>query len=492
MAARNIKGMTLHAALQLGQLCHMKKSNGSHSIDDLQHYWMGVDYLFIDEVSMIGCELMADISDALNIAWKGPNATLPFGNLSIIFAGDFCQLPPIGVTKLYTNLDNITSHSADSQMEEGVKKLQGKFLWASIEHVIQLEHSMRQCGSHNEQFRELLNHTQFSNCTKEDIIILNGRLLGSAQVDLTEQEWRQAPIITAQNAMKDALNCITVTSFAALMQREVVYYNARDHRGSTPIQNEELKDWLLNLDSGATKYLLGRLPLVEGMPVIIGENYDINGGIVNGSNGFLKSVQFQEDDDGTCFATSAIVLVPDCSDDHLPHLDCHEVAILAETVDIHKKNPSDGKMVKWKRQQLPLQPGFAITDYKAQGKTFSNVIIDLHSARSAQSAYVMLSCATSLEGLLVLRPFHSNQKKLMGHVSLDFRSDAARLQQLAQNTAQCVATTHKGGSSVHNDGRNLSSVFRFQHTTNFLFSKLLSVLYVSSGSAPGQAFFAWL
>ena len=100
----------------------MKKSNGSCTINDLKLYWMGVDYIFIDKVSMIGCKLMADISDVLNIAQKGPNTTLPFGNISIIFVGNFCQLAPISGTKLYANLDHITRQSLDSQTEQGLKK----------------------------------------------------------------------------------------------------------------------------------------------------------------------------------------------------------------------------------------------------------------------------------------------------------------------------------------------------------------------------------
>ncbi|KAF8336600.1 uncharacterized protein EI90DRAFT_2912087 [Cantharellus anzutake] len=43
------------------------------------------------------------------------------------------------------------------------------------------------------------------------------------------------------------------------------------------------------------------------------------------------------------------------------------------------------------RSQLPLLPAFCITDYKSQGKTLPKVILDLESAHSIQSAYVMLS-----------------------------------------------------------------------------------------------------
>ncbi|KAJ6505077.1 hypothetical protein C8R45DRAFT_801633, partial [Mycena sanguinolenta] len=63
VAARNISGMTLHAALNLGQ--KSKFGMNSKARRDLMSMWEGVDYLFIDEVSMIGCAFLADISEAL-------------------------------------------------------------------------------------------------------------------------------------------------------------------------------------------------------------------------------------------------------------------------------------------------------------------------------------------------------------------------------------------------------------------------------------------
>ncbi|THV04518.1 hypothetical protein K435DRAFT_615310, partial [Dendrothele bispora CBS 962.96] len=37
---------------------------------------------------------------------------------------------------------------------------------------------------------------------------------------------------------------------------------------------------------------LGRLPLVEGMPVMVGHNYDIEGGMVNGTHGFVCQIPY--------------------------------------------------------------------------------------------------------------------------------------------------------------------------------------------------------
>jgi hypothetical protein len=63
--------------------------------------WHGVDYLFIDEISMIGCKLLAKIHNALQIAKE---LKLPFGGVNIIFASDFAQLPCVQDTCLYSKM----------------------------------------------------------------------------------------------------------------------------------------------------------------------------------------------------------------------------------------------------------------------------------------------------------------------------------------------------------------------------------------------------
>lgn len=90
-AAHNISGLTLHSALKIG-LNKTRKAK-----EDLITMWQSVDYLFIDEVSMIGCNLLYAIHEALCIVKENNQ---PFGGVNIIFAGDFAQLPPVRETHL--------------------------------------------------------------------------------------------------------------------------------------------------------------------------------------------------------------------------------------------------------------------------------------------------------------------------------------------------------------------------------------------------------
>ena len=203
IAAAGIRGITLHTALNLNQLKRMLESNGNCSRKQLVAAWDGVDYLFIDEVSMVGCELLYDISNALSLA-KG--SSLPFGGVNVIFAGDFLQLPPVGSTPLYSAPESLISKPNDSLTEDGQKKLKGLTLWQGLNHVVLLTQSMRQSGPENELFRQLLAKSRFGNTTNEQIDLLETRVLGKAAVDLSDPTWATAPIITRSNAVKDALN----------------------------------------------------------------------------------------------------------------------------------------------------------------------------------------------------------------------------------------------------------------------------------------------
>ena len=69
--------------------------DGSLSRSDVDNSWTSCGFLILDEVSMAGC---AKISQAL---CKAKSNILPFGGLSVLFSGDFHQLPPVMDTALY-------------------------------------------------------------------------------------------------------------------------------------------------------------------------------------------------------------------------------------------------------------------------------------------------------------------------------------------------------------------------------------------------------
>ena len=131
MAARNIGGATLHSLLQMSE---SGKCSSVKAKRELQDMWDGVDYLFIDKVSMIGCEMLHNISSILTEV-KGK--TCAFGGVNMILAGDFAQLPPIGDVQLYKNINTCGTTSGASKRAQA--KVLGKLLWLSVEMVVILQ-----------------------------------------------------------------------------------------------------------------------------------------------------------------------------------------------------------------------------------------------------------------------------------------------------------------------------------------------------------------
>ncbi|KAJ7101111.1 hypothetical protein C8R44DRAFT_586374, partial [Mycena epipterygia] len=73
-----------------------------------------------------------------------------------------------------------------------------------------------------------------------------------------------------------------------------------------------------------------------------------------------------------------------------------------------------------------------MTAHKAQGKTMDVVIMDLESTSGTESPYVMMSRATSLAGVYILRP--SKKKAIQRRPSQDVREEFRRMDMLYHQT----------------------------------------------------------
>ena len=107
------------------------------------------------------------------------------------------------------------------------------------------------------------------------------------------------------------------------------------------------------------------------------------------------------------------------------------VEVLPYTWKLEKHNfdPSLNKVIKHTvgtYTQYPVQLAWAVTIHKAQGKTFSKLIIDLgYSAFDFGQVYVALSRATTLEGITLRRPItlaDIKVDKLVGQFLAHFHS----------------------------------------------------------------------
>ena len=433
VAARNIGGATLHSLLQMNE---SGRGISAKTKRDLAAMWEGVDYLFIDEVSMLGCEMLHNVSHALT---EATGHTAAFGKINVILAGDFAQSPPIGDTRLYKDINTTTSNASATNRAQG--KVLGRLLWLAFDKVVILHESMRQSGSENAKFVELLTRLRDGVCNENDQEILSGRILQRATLEKAGSEWCFAPVIVTNNATRDEINRRAAEAFALRKGRDLHWYHAIDSHRKVVIKDASLIEKLEGQNSGQTKHRLRTIPLVIGMPVVINQNFDVSAGVVNGSQGTLRKVRYFTDTEGRRHLRSCVVEIPNSEDVEIPHLPKHHFPVLPDTTDLKFEHGGSHKKLTIKRKQVPIEPGFAMTVHKAQGQTMPRVIVDLEGCFGTEQPYVMISRATSLDGLLVLREFNANQIKKRR--SEDLRKEFARLLVLKWKTILNTGVGHE-------------------------------------------------
>ncbi|KAI9064823.1 hypothetical protein FKP32DRAFT_1569090, partial [Trametes sanguinea] len=129
------------------------------------------------------------------------------------------------------------------------------------------------------------------------------------------------------------MNVLAVEGFAAATGRAVHWYYAKDVYDGKSVTEPALVEYLEKRHSGQTSHRLGKIPLVLGMPVLISQNFDVNGGVVNGSIGTLTAIRFTTDEiTQKRYLRSCTVHLSDASPKPLPGLDNGVYPVLEDTV----------------------------------------------------------------------------------------------------------------------------------------------------------------
>ena len=146
----------------------------------------------------------------------------------MIFAGDFAQLPPVSQTKLFSQ--------AKSTKEAMVF---GQLLWRSITMVVMLTEKIRQVGTGNECFVEMLSRLRNGRCTQGDYDLLNTRLLSIVLDDRSQTQWQCVPIIVYTNAIKDAINLEATKTFAKELASRFIGTTQSTHTTGTRLRMKQ-------------------------------------------------------------------------------------------------------------------------------------------------------------------------------------------------------------------------------------------------------------
>lgn len=437
-----IGGYTIHALTMLP-----KSTKRRVKVELLTEIWKSVDYLIIDEVSMISALFLAQISHRLQEArgWSERRG-LMFGGVNVIFLGDFGQLSPVGACALYAQ--DLVGRMKNNQGEtiSGQTSLYGVYLWRQVKTVIKLQKNMRHAQDHD--YAEILSRIRLGqgrvkpgkDGSPSDYDILAARQLNILQDRARRGEYdisrfKDCPIIVADKELRDAINLSVAKTRAKSKGVPLHYYAAVDKRKSVLVDTAS-RERLLCMKSSHTNDAIGMLPLFEGMKVMFTENIDISHMAVNGTEGTVRHIKYVVDRDGHRVAECVYVHIPG-SNIELPGIPSEVVPVFPRSTSLEYSATRDKKF-SVTRYQVPLVPAYAYTDYKSQGRSLDTVIVDLAGCRTAQSLYVMLSRVKTLEGLAVLRWFPPS--KVGKNLSHDLRNELSRIDRLAESTLRTMRT----------------------------------------------------
>ena len=389
-AAFNIKGQTLHSAFRLPlnqkTLSHLSASMSNTLATKLAH----LKVLIIDEISMVGQHTLKMVDQRLQHIF-GNNR--PFGGVSVIAVGDFCQLRPVFATPLFFP-------PSSNPYEEIFEKP----LWSKFK-VFQLKQIMRQNELH---FQTALNNLAKGKLKSEDIDIFKSRTF---QTLPKKKDIEGAVHLFAKNTDVDTFNERALSRLKGKMYKS----KASDvFRGSgTQLARRQL---LHSLEHSKTQDTMGIpseiLLKVKGRYVMT-YNVDVDDGLCNGATGTLRKIDFGKNpqgkrkplrlwiefDDITVGANLRKKYSSTMKNLNIPK-NWTPVTPIALTVKT-KKNSH----LKVNRKQFPLTLAHAMTIHKSQGMSLKKVVVHIKNRMTRELLYVACSRATSLNGLFIIGNF---------------------------------------------------------------------------------------
>ena len=388
VAAFNINGMTLHSAFLLGcgQLCHQQLSN--EKANTLRARLSNLKLLIIDEVSMVGSNLLFLLHKRLRQIKSVPEDVM-FGDVSVLAVGDLYQLPPVGQSPLFANVNNgslAALHGSGS-------------LWKDNFKMIELREIMRQRG--DSLFTELLCRVRTDSCTDGDINVLQSRIITPKSRDYPTH----ALHVYRLNKDVDDRNKFMLNKLAS--EEDQFLIKAADATGGKPIDLSNVPD-----KRTETGNLHTTLKLAVGARVMLTVNVDVSDGLVNGARGEVVHVGMNEENspirilvkfDNQAVGLKAISSSPfkNTFPNAVP-LRKHETTFLfrgRRGMDIT-------------RLQYPLTLAWATTIHKVQGLTLDEIVVDMKGGQfNAGQAYVAFSRVKTLQGLHILNFNKSAIKK---------------------------------------------------------------------------------
>ena len=381
VAAFNIGGMTLHSALMLGRSKFGEYQSLSHDkANTLRLKLSKLKLLIIDEVSMVGCNMLLDIHKRLNEILVQPDDVM-FGNVSILAVGDLFQLPPVCQPPLFNMMPN-----------RQLSCLYGSgSLWNKM---LELHEIMRERG--DTRFVELLCRVRTGECTGEDIDLLKSRVITLESPNYPTN----ALHVYRLNDSVDKRNDFMLNSLAS--EDDQFTIKAKD---SVTGQTRHIDLSTLSEKRSETGNLHGMLKLAVGARVMLTVNVNVSDGLVNGARGEVVHIVASPNHN----VHKILVKFDDPSVGQQAisasrYRNRFNNAVPLEKVEVkfHARGKKGSEITRY---QFPLTLAWATTIHKVQGLTLNEIVVDMEGSSrfSPGQAYVAFSRVKTLAGLYIIQ-----------------------------------------------------------------------------------------
>lgn len=371
LAAINIGGQTIHSFFgfppRLIQENDIKRSRNGRVMRKL-------DFLVIDEASMVRSDLMWGIDRAMRVNRGRPRE--PFGGARILLFADLHQLPPV------VQEQEVLAHLIDTHgspfffLIDALREGSGTSL-------LELEQIFRQT---DDDLIRVLNAVRDGNVSDSDLEFINT----CVRPIRTLAEGEPYVILTTTNAAAKRIN----NRYLEALPRSAVRFNATITGDFNT--NIEPADPALELKPGAKVMMLRNDP----------DKRWVNGTIARIAR--LTDKQVFVDVAGREYEVEPVAW------EHRRYAFDQSAEKIVETVAGTFK-------------QFPLRLAWALTIHKAQGLTLDKVYVDLGSGTFAHGqTYVALSRCRTMEGLALARPL-TRRDVMFDSAALGYREVFPRL-----------------------------------------------------------------